>query len=550
MVRLRLFLTLRAACVSKRANPSRACPERSRGNSNGAATHGDIGVYTIRKNGLEHFARCCKSSGEAPKGRKILAHGASRGKAKGSQDKPRRGERHSVYRNKRNALAQYPNRSGTFIPYRSTVIPSHVPSVVEGRARDLLFLLVVVVFAVAASAAERLVSPGELEIALAEARPGDTLRLSAGVHPGPITVSKPVHLIGNPGAVLEGNGQGSALILSSDDVRVSNLKVRGSGADLSQDDAVILLYDVRNATVEQCEVEARAFGIYIRGGGNNRVIGNVVRGDPSLERSRRGNGIHLWKTRNNEILNNKVESVRDGLYFSFAHDNQIRGNEGSRLRYGIHYMYSERNTLIGNRFSDSIGGITLMFSRGNRVEENLVVRNRDFGILGLFLERSVLIRNQVAENGRGLFVEDSHRNQFSANRVQRNGVGAYITAGSEANVFSSNRFEGNLVQVYHGHAGVNAWSQAGRGNFWGDYSGFDWNGDGIGDTPYRLQTTASALMARYPVARWFWMTPIVALLDWWDSLLAKSTSSLFDPAPLIRPTEQTDQLAESAFGSL
>jgi len=444
-------------------------------------------------------------------------------------------------------LAQFTNRSGRFL---FVVLQNHVPSVVEGAARDLLFLLLVVMLAVASSAAERLVSPGDLENALAKARPGDRLRLSAGVHPGPITVSKPVHLIGDPGAVLEGNGQGSALILSSDHVRVSNLKVRGSGADLSQDDAVILLYEVRNATVEQCEVEARAFGIYIRGGGNNRVIGNVVRGDPSLERSRRGNGIHLWNTRNNEILNNKVESVRDGLYFSFAHDNQIQGNEGSHLRYGIHYMYSERNTLVGNRFSDSIGGITLMFSRRNHVEANTVIGNREFGILGLQLEHSTLTDNYASENGRGLYFENSTNNRVVANRVRNNGVGTYLTAGSEANVFAENRFEGNLVQVYHGHAGVNAWSQAGRGNFWGDYSGFDWNGDGIGDTPYRLQTTASALMARYPVARWFWMTPLVALLDWWDSLLAKSASSLFDPAPLIRPAEQTDPLADGVFGSL
>jgi nitrous oxidase accessory protein len=417
-------------------------------------------------------------------------------------------------------------------------------------AKGLPCLWVVFLYTLAAPAAERRVSPGELQATLVQARPGDTIRLSAGIHPGPITITKPVRLIGEPGAIIEGNGQGSVLILSSDSIRVSNLKVRGSGADLSQDDAVILLYEVRNVVVEYSEVEARAFGIYIRGGGNNRVIGNVVRGDPSLSRSRRGNGIHLWRTRHNEILNNRVESVRDGLYFSFAHDNRIQDNEGSQLRYGIHYMYSERNTLFGNRFSECIGGMALMFSRGNRVEENTVARNRDFGILGLFLERSIVRLNQVSENGRGMFVEDSHSNRFSANHVQRNGVGAYVTAGSEANVFAENRFEGNLVQVYHTHAAANAWSEAGRGNFWGDYSGFDWNGDGIGDTPYYLQTTASALMARYPVARWFWMTPLVALLDWWDSLLAKSASSLFDPAPLIRPVEQTEPLADSSLGRL
>jgi nitrous oxidase accessory protein len=143
------------------------------------------------------------------------------------------------------------------------------------------------------------------------------------------------------------------------------------------------------------------------------------------------------------------------------------------------------------------------------------------------------------ENGRGVFLEDSHNNEFSGNRVARNGVGAFVTAGAEDNRFAGNHFEGNLVQVYQDHAGWNTWSQAGKGNFWSDYAGFDWNGDGVGDTPYRLQTTASALMARFPVTRWFWMTPLVALLDWWDSLLGVTRPFLFDPSPLMQPLAQS-----------
>ena len=421
------------------------------------------------------------------------------------------------------------------VPARLKSCPDGHPEVLQQLLSISLLLLSAVMWAGFASAAERRISPGELQEALAAARPGDILRLLPGVHSGPLTVTKPIQLVGEAGAILQGNGEGAVLILSADRILVSNLKVQGSGADLAHDDAVILLLETDHTTVEQCEVEARAFGIYIRGGSDNRVIGNVVHGDPSLPRSRRGNGIHLWHTERNEIINNKLDSVRDGLYFSFAHENQIRDNEGTRLRYGIHYMYSERNTLLGNRFSDCIGGMALMFSRGNRAEGNVLAGNRDFGILGLFVERSVLKQNQVAENGRGLFLEDSHHNEFSGNRVERNGVGAFVTAGSEGNRFAGNRFESNLVQVYQDHAGWNEWTQAGRGNFWGDYAGFDWNGDGVGDTPYQLQTTASALMARLPVTRWFWMTPLVALLDWWDSLLRASTPSLFDPSPLMQP---------------
>ncbi|MEE8366861.1 MAG: nitrous oxide reductase family maturation protein NosD, partial [Thermoanaerobaculia bacterium] len=72
-----------------------------------------------------------------------------------------------------------------------------------------------------------------------------------------------------------------------------------------------------------------------------------------------------------------------------------------------------------------------------------------------------------------------------------------------------------------------------RGNFWSDYAGFDWNGDGVGETPYRLVTAASALLARRPEARWFWMSPILTLLNWWDARLKLPAVGSFDPFPLI-----------------
>lgn len=387
-------------------------------------------------------------------------------------------------------------------------------------------------------AAELAVGPGELEAVLSRAALGDTLKLAPGVHPGPITIDRPVRLEGAPGAILQGPGAGTVLTLTADGTAVSGLTVRGSGADLARDEAVILIVEARDVTVEKCRVEARAFGIYLQAGGGHRILGNEVVGDTSLKVARRGNGIHLWKTEHNEVRGNRLVAVRDGIYLSFAHDNLIHGNRGNGLRYGIHYMYSERNSLTENRFAGCTGGIALMFSMRNRIERNETVDNRDFGILCQQIEHSHLEGNRAAGNGRGFYLENSAGNRFVDNRLEGNGVGAYFTAGSEQNVFTGNRFSGNLVhvfedRVFEGRAGANAFFDQGRGNFWSDYAGFDWNGDGIGETPYRLSTAASALMARRPVARWFWMSPALALLDWWDARLATPGADSFDPFPLV-----------------
>ena len=365
--------------------------------------------------------------------------------------------------------------------------------------------------------AERTIAPGQLEAALAEATPGETLRLGPGIHAGAFTVRVPVQLVGEPGAVVQGLGRGGVLTLAAPGIRVRNLTVRGGGSDLSEDDAVVRIAQVEDVAVEGCRIEARAFGIYLEGGRGHRIAGNEVRGDPSLPVARRGNGIHLWHSVRNEVRDNHLVDVRDGIYLSFAHDNLIEGNRGRALRYGIHYMYSERNTLEGNLFARCRGGIALMFSMRNRIEANEALENAQFGILCQQLERSELVRNRVAGNGRGFYIQNSAANRLVANVMADNGVGAYLTAGSEGNVFTANRFAGNLVQVFDDGPGANAFSETGRGNYWSDYAGFDWNADGVGETPYRLQTPASALMAHRPVTRWFYMSPVLALLEWWGA---------------------------------
>ncbi len=399
--------------------------------------------------------------------------------------------------------------------------------------RLISFLVCIAVTAGSLRAAVLSVAPGELEAGLARAVPGDTIRMAPGIHPGPITIALPVRLEGSPGAVLEGPGTGTVLTVTADGSAVRGLTVRGSGADLAQDEAVILIAEAHGVTVENCRVEARAFGIYLQAGGGHRIVGNEVVGDTALKVNRRGNGIHLWKTEGNEVRGNLLVDVRDGVYLSFAHDNVIHANRGTGLRYGIHYMYSERNVLTENRFVGGTGGIALMFSMKNRIENNETFDNRDFGILCQQIEHSHLEGNRAGGNGRGFYLENSAVNRFVDNRLEGNGVGVYVTAGSEQNVFTANRFDGNLVQVFEDRAGGNAFFDRGRGNFWSDYAGFDWNDDGVGETPYRLSTAASALMARRPVARWFWMSPALALLDWWDSRIATPGAGTFDPFPLV-----------------
>jgi nitrous oxidase accessory protein len=383
------------------------------------------------------------------------------------------------------------------------------------------------------AARPRDVAPGELSQALAEAQDGDWLRLLAGTHHGAFRIDKRLRIDGADAAIIEGPGSGTVLVLAADGIELRHLEVRGAGSDLAMDDAVILLMQVRGVSVRDCVVRGAGFGIYLREGGSHRIVDNRIIGDSTLPTNRRGNGVHLFHAVENVVQGNTTVDVRDGVYLSFAHANEIRGNSGSGLRYGIHYMYSERNLLEENSFSEGIGGIALMYSLDNQFRGNVLAANRDFGILCLQLERSTLEGNTLRANGRGLVLQNSATNRLTGNNINNNGVGVYLTTGSEANLLSGNRFRQNLVHVFQDRAGSNSWSEARRGNYWGDYAGFDWNNDGVGDSPYRLQTAASALLAHQPSAHWFRMSPALALLDWWQARIGAADAGGLDRYPLM-----------------
>lgn len=387
-----------------------------------------------------------------------------------------------------------------------------------------------------ARAAERSVTPADFPRALAAAKPGDVLRLAAGVYRGPITIATAsLRVVGSSGAVIDGAGRGSAVTIVAGGVALEDLTIQNSGRDLVGNDSVVLIRETHGVTVRRCRIRSGAFGIYVQAGGDHLIEDNDVRGDVALARSNRGNGIHLWHTARNRVLRNHIEDARDGLYLSFAQHNEIRGNTAASVRYGIHYMYSDGNTLAGNRLEHCLGGAALMFSKRNLFADNRAAENRRFGILLLAVDTTRLEGNLVARNDRGIIIDNSNSDRLERNRVESNGIGLFLSGGSESNVFAANDFTGNLVQAYVGHAGINSWSENGRGNFWSDYGGFDFNGDGVGDVPYRLQTGTSALLALRPAARWFIASPTLALLDWFEQRMVVRGDEFIDCAPLVAP---------------
>lgn len=411
-------------------------------------------------------------------------------------------------------------------------------------------ILSVLLLSAHVAAGETIRVKDSISAAVSKAKAGDTLLISGPtVFHERVTIDKPLRLRGTNSPVLDADGQGSPLIIRAQGAEVLNLTVRNGGNDLGNFESGIMIA-APSVTVSNCRVEGGGFGIYIRGVNDCRIEGNTIIGNTNVATSKRGNGIHLWKTKRNIIANNFISSTRDGAYFSYADDNLIASNRIEQTRFGIHYMYSNRNRLLNNSLTANAVGAALMFARGCEVRGNSAFANRRHGILLKQVEDSLFISNTVRGQNRGFFVQQAVKDHFEENVIAQNDIGLYLSNGSEQNVFVGNAFIRNTDHVWQpndemepGRLASNKFSERGRGNFWSDYTGSDANGDGIGDTPYHETDLYGYIVDRHPEARVFALSPAVSLLRKGEEVLPLlNTAGVTDNAPLMRaPNQKTTQ---------
>ncbi|HSH47211.1 MAG TPA: nitrous oxide reductase family maturation protein NosD [Halomonas sp.] len=389
-----------------------------------------------------------------------------------------------------------------------------------------------------AFAAELVAKSGErpLQEVLDAAEDGDTVRVTEGIYRGNFTIPRSIELVGEPGAVLDGENQGRVLTLTAPQTTVRDLHLKRDGADLTDIDAVIFVEKTATGSlIKNNRIEARGFGIWLDGVADARVIDNRISGDTSLRSQDRGNGLHLFNVTGAEIVDNEVWNARDGIYIDVSNHNRLIGNLLRDQRYGVHYMFSQHNVVRDNVTRNNRLGYALMQSRHLEVVGNRSYRDQNYGFLMNFIVDSTFIGNVSLEaqrgvspgtvvkadghaisgaEGKALFVYNSLFNEIRDNLFANTEIGIHLTAGSEDNEFHSNAFVGNQTQVKYVAIRQQEWSHEGRGNYWSDYLGWDLDGDGIGDIPYEPNDSVDRLVWTYPMAKILMNSPAVQVLRW------------------------------------
>ena len=384
------------------------------------------------------------------------------------------------------------------------------------------------------------VAPGaDLQAAVDRAAAGDVVEVQRGVYTLNLRIDKPLTLRGIGRPTLSGGGQGDTIRVTAPDVLIEGLIVRDSGTRLKDQNAgVYLRPGAHRAVVRRCDLTYNLFGLWIEKANDVRIEHNVITGLRDLNTAQRGNGIQLYNTEGARIVGNNVSFVRDALYVDVSHHAEFRGNRLHHSRYGTHYMNSYHNLWEDNDSYLNRGGLALMEVRDQIVRRNRTWGNADHGIMLRTLQDSVIEDNVVADNERGFFIYDVEYVTLRRNLVLDNRVGVHLSAGSTRNQVVGNDFIGNREQVRYVGARDEPWGQpeAGQGNHWGNYRGWDRNGDGVGDVPYEANDLVDRLQWRHPIVKLLMGSPAVeALRVLGQQFPVLRVPSVVDPHPAMAP---------------
>ena len=393
-----------------------------------------------------------------------------------------------------------------------------------------------------APAAERQVMAGgdALSQAMTEAVAGDTLRLGPGRHAGGLEIAKPLTLDCATGAEIDGGGQGTVLVVTAPDVTIRGCLIRGSGSDHEGiDSGVRLLKGADRARVTANRLTGNLYGVDIHGARDALVRGNVIEGRKDHRMNARGNGVYVWNAPGARVVGNDIRWGRDGIFVNTSHSNAFIGNRFRDLRFAVHYMYANRSEVRGNLSVGNDLGYAVMYSKGMKIIDNISIDDAEHGVMLNYTNSSEVRGNLVRGGGtKCLFIYNAHKNDITGNRFERCEMGVHFTAGSERNTITGNAFVGNRTQVkYVGSKWVD-WSAGGTGNYWSDFAGYDLDGNGIADAPYRPNDSMDHVLWSQPSAKLLMGAPAVQLVKWAQSAFpALLPGGVVDRAPLMQPVE-------------
>jgi len=374
-----------------------------------------------------------------------------------------------------------------------------------------------------------------IKAALEIAENGDEIFLRKGIYKeNDVEISKEVTIYGEEGTVIDGDNNGNILHITASNFVLRDLKIINVDVSYTKDYAAVKVVRAKNFRIENVILDKIFFGILIEKSHYGKIYNNKL-SSTAKDEANSGNGIHIWHSSNMEVEGNEVYGMRDGIYFEFVTESRVSKNiSHNNIRYGLHFMFSNNDTYYNNEFKNNGAGVAVMFSKFITMYQNKFSHNWGSASYGLLLKEiydTQIYNNIFEENTIGIKGEGCTRINYKNNTFLRNGWAIKIAGACYANIFESNDFMHNSLDLaYNTKVNDNKFEN----NYWSEYTGYDLDNDGVGDVPYRPVKLFSYIVNRTPEALVLLRSLFVDIINFSEKVSPVFTpDNLMDANPIM-----------------
>ena len=245
-----------------------------------------------------------------------------------------------------------------------------------------------------------------------------------------------------------------------------------------------------------------------------------------IENFHHGIMVEPYDSSNNTIINNNVSNCHYGIYLASSSRNTLRHNQMIACTYNfvvaatplsdfiqdidvsntvngkpIYYWVNEHDkqipadagyvavinsTKIAVKdliLENNCRGVLFAYTSESSIE-NVTATNNEIGISLESCSSNVISDNTISLNYFcGMDLPRSYSNTITGNTISKNHWICIATWECRSNIIYHNNFIESIYQVWN-YKSTSLWIH----NYWSDYDGVDADGDGIGDSPYIINT--------------------------------------------------------------